>query len=161
MSDENNLLAVIRVRGKVNVRKGIEDTLKHLRLNRVNHCILLEETKENRGMLTKVNDYVTWGPVDKKTLVKLLKKRGMLSGDKPLSEENNLKVAGFKSVDELAQALIKFDKTLKDIPNAKPVFRLNPPVGGHRRKGVKKPVSLGGALGNRGKDVNKLLEAMI
>ncbi|MDY6932317.1 MAG: uL30 family ribosomal protein, partial [Halobacteriota archaeon] len=34
------MYAVVRLRGNVNVRPEIKDTLKMLRLNRINHCVL-------------------------------------------------------------------------------------------------------------------------
>ena len=72
------MLAVIRVRGSVNVRKEIGDTLKMLRLHRVNHCVLVPEKPEYLGMLRKSSGWVTWGNIDKKTIVKLFQERGML-----------------------------------------------------------------------------------
>ena len=67
--------AVIRVRGSVNVRSDIKDTLKMLRLNRVNHCVLVPNTKPYSGMLQKVKDYVTWGEIDDETLKLLMDKK--------------------------------------------------------------------------------------
>ncbi len=43
----------------------------------------------------------------------------------------------------------------------KPYFRLNPPRGGFERKGVKKPFSVGGALGNRKAKINELIKRMV
>ncbi len=40
-------------------------------------------------------------------------------------------------------------------------IRLQPPRGGHARKGVKRDYSIGGALGYRGEDINKLIEKML
>ena len=41
------VLAAVRVRGIVNVKPDIKRTLELLRLKKVNHCVLLEENKEN------------------------------------------------------------------------------------------------------------------
>ncbi|MBN2141994.1 uL30 family ribosomal protein [Candidatus Woesearchaeota archaeon] len=43
----------------------------------------------------------------------------------------------------------------------KKVFRLHPPRGGFERKGIKKPFSLGGALGYRGEKMNDLIQKML
>ena len=43
----------------------------------------------------------------------------------------------------------------------KPVFRLTPPKKGFGRQGIKKPYSIGGALGYRASDINDLLNRMI
>ena len=68
--------AVIRVRGSVNVREDIKDTLKMLRLNRVNHLVFLPENDSYAGMLQKVKDYVTWGEIKPETLAKIIIRRG-------------------------------------------------------------------------------------
>ena len=50
---------------------------------------------------------------------------------------------------------------LKDVPGMKTYFRLKPPVKGFERNGIKKPFSLGGALGYRKDNINNLLRKMI
>lgn len=70
------MLAVIRIRGSVKVPKQIKDTLKMLRLNRVNHCVVLEETPQNIGMIKKVQNYITYGKINDQILKKLIKERG-------------------------------------------------------------------------------------
>ena len=55
--------ATIRLRSDINANIEVKDTLKHLRLNKINHCVLIPESKVYDGMLFKVKDYVTWGEV--------------------------------------------------------------------------------------------------
>ncbi len=43
----------------------------------------------------------------------------------------------------------------------KPFFRLHPPKGGFERKGIKKTFKEGGVLGDRGKEMSKLVERML
>ena len=50
---------------------------------------------------------------------------------------------------------------LKNVPGLKPFFRLNPPVKGFDRKGIKVPFSLGGALGYRKEKINDLIKRMV
>lgn len=76
------MYAVVRLRGPVNVRYTIEDTMKMLRLHKVNHCVVVPETPHYKGMIQKVKDYVAYGKVDAKTLAEILKKRGRLEGNK-------------------------------------------------------------------------------
>lgn len=66
--------AVVRVRGSVGVRGDIADTMKMLRLHRVNHCVIIPDTEHYTGMIKKVKDYVTYGEIDKDTLVALILK---------------------------------------------------------------------------------------
>ncbi len=164
MSSENEApikkLIVIRVRGRINVRKQIADTLKMLRLNRVNHAVLIDNRKSYLGMLQKVKDYVTWGEIDKDTLTALLKKRGRLEGRKRLTDEFLQKYTNFKSIEELANAIYENKINITDISKLKPVFRLHPPKGGHNGK-IKRPYTMKGALGNRKAEINDLVKRMI
>ena len=43
----------------------------------------------------------------------------------------------------------------------KKFYRLAPPIGGFERKGIKKPYTIGGALGYRGEAINDLIERML
>ena len=49
-------LAVIRVRGRRKIRPNIQKTLELLRLERPNHCVLLDDSVQNLGMLQLVKD---------------------------------------------------------------------------------------------------------
>jgi len=133
------MYAVIRVRGGIGVRREIRDTLSMLGLKRVNWCVLIPEEASYKGMIAKVKDYVTWGPVDVETVSKLIDRDGQDLGD-------------YESPKELAAALVAGDIRVK----LKPV-RLSPPRGGY--EGIKRPYPRG-ALGLR-KDIGKLLERML
>ncbi|WP_407355659.1 50S ribosomal protein L30 [Methanolobus sp. WCC5] len=152
------MYALIRVRGNVNVRGTIQDTLKMLRLHRVNHCVLLNDTPHNTGMIQKVKDYVAYGVIDADTLAEMLSNRGRLEGDVKLTDEYVAENTDYDSISSLAQAICDGNATLKDIPDLKPVFRLHPPRKGHA--GMKRTVQQGGVLGNHGEDINKLLKKM-
>ncbi|MCX6675320.1 MAG: uL30 family ribosomal protein, partial [Methanothrix sp.] len=62
------MFAIVRLRGEVNVRPEIKDTLEMLRIHRVNHCVVVKEDAHYRGMIQKVKDYVAWGKIDEDTL---------------------------------------------------------------------------------------------
>ncbi|ACX72077.1 MAG: 50S ribosomal protein L30 [Methanococci archaeon] len=151
--------AVVRIRGRIGVRRDIADTLKMLRLNKVNHCVIVPETETFKGMIQKVKDYVTYGEIDKDTLIKLILKRGRLPGNKRVNEELIKELTGM-NVEDLAEKIINGEIKLKETP-LKPVFRLHPPKKGFERGGIKKPFSIGGALGYRGEKINELLEKMM
>jgi large subunit ribosomal protein L30 len=152
-------LAVVRVRGIINVKNDIRDTLTMLGLGRVNHCVLVDETPQYMGMVRKVRDYVTYGPIDAETAALLLKERGRLEGRKPLDESIIKEMGEFKSFDDMGKAIAegqlnwsKLDKTVR-------VFRLHPPRKGY--EGVKRSYTVGGALGDRGEGINPLIQRMI
>jgi large subunit ribosomal protein L30 len=151
--------AVIRVRGTVNIKPDIKKTMQLLRLTRANHCVLLEENAVYKGMLQMVKDYTTWGEINKETLMKLLSTRGKLIGDKPLTEEYLKKAAPYHSFEKLSEAIMENKVKYKDIPEVKPLFRLNPPKKGHRT--VKRSFVNKGSLGYRKDAINLLIERML
>ncbi len=153
------VFAIIRVRGIVNVNPDIKRTLKLLRLTKVNHCTLLEENKVYKGMLQKVKDYTTWGEIDKETLPKLMESRGMIVGDKQITEEYIKSATSYNTFEKLSQAILDNKFKYKEIPDVKPLFRLSPPKKGY--EGIKRSFKNGGALGYRGKEINKLIGRMI
>ena len=152
---QSELIAVVRIRGKVGIRETIARTLKMLNLHKKNWCIVLANTPENMGMITKVKDYTTFGEIDNKTYSELLRQRGKVVGNKPLTEAH-LKKAKI-SLADLASGKAK----LKNIPGAKKYFKLKPPVGGFERGGIRTAYAAGGALGYRGKDISKLIGRML
>ncbi len=154
-------IAVIRVRGRVRIRRDIEDTMNLMNLTRVNHCIVIDNRTQYRGMIRKINDHVTWGEINDEMLEKLLGKRGRIEGNIKVTDNYVRKNTKFKSVKEFSEKFMKFESELKDIPKLKPVFRLRPPSRGYERKGIKKPYSVGGVLGYRGDGINELLEKMV
>jgi len=153
------MLAVIRVRGSIRTKIEINDTMKMLRLFRVNHLVLISEKKQMKKMVEKVKDYVTYGEIEAETLEKVLSKRAFLKGNKKVLIEY-LKEKKINSFKELAEKIIKEEIQLKDL-EIKPVFRLKPPKKGYERAGIKKAYSIGGALGHRATEINKLINKMV
>jgi len=153
------MLAVIRIRGTLNINPKVKKTLELLMLHKANHLVLLPENKVAQGMIEIVKDYVTFGEIDQTTYSSLLEKRGRILGNKKIAKEffekNKL-----KDFSELAKQVIENNKKLKEL-GIKPVFRLTPPSKGFERGGIKKAFSIGGVLGNRKADINKLIAKMI
>lgn len=150
--------AVIRIRGSVNINADVKDTLRMLRLNRVNHCAIVPENDAYKGMIQKVKDYVTWGEVDKEALGDALKLFGRLEGQQKLEESYLKENTPFKTIDEFAAAVAEGKTPLAATKNIKPILRLHPPKKGY--EGIKRPFSLGGALGYRGNKINDLVKRM-
>jgi large subunit ribosomal protein L30 len=141
-------LAVVRVRGKRKVRPGIEKTLELLRLSRPNHCVLLEDTPQNKGMLQLVKDYVTYGPVDETTIFRLLLKRG---------RKGRRLLRAVSKEDEIKKAATEISKGKKTLEFVNPVFRLRPPSKGYSNIKAHFPA---GDLGKRG-EMDSLLRRMV
>ncbi len=152
--------AVIRVRGHIDIRPGIKDTMSLLRLHRANHLVLVRNTPNNRGMLQKVKDYVTWGEVDVPTLTVVLRERGRFAGGVHLTDallaERHAKPG---TIPGLAEGLVRGSVRLLDVPGLKPVIRLHPPIKGWGR--TKRAFTNRGVLGYRGAAINVLLRRML
>ncbi len=152
------LYAVVLIRSQIGVRKDIKETLRHLRLVKKHHCVLVPDDETHLGMLRKVKDYVTWGEIDLDTLEALIRERGRLIGDKRIDDEYAKKL-GYSDLKELCKALLEGKIRYKELPDVKPVFRLSPPR--HGFKSIKRPYKVGGDLGYRGKEINELIRRMI
>jgi len=158
------LLAIIRLRGRVDVSPDIEKTLELLRLYKKFHAAIYPDTLPGiRGMLGKAAMWLTWGEVDYEVLVALLKKRGRAPGDRPLSDDYIARATNnrYKTLEELAASIYKGEEMLHKMGSiVKPIFRLHPPSGGFKGS-IKKPYGAGGELGYRGREINELIRRMI
>ncbi|MCI4350622.1 MAG: uL30 family ribosomal protein [Thermoplasmata archaeon] len=137
---------IIRVRGGVHARGEIVATLDQLHLTRPNHATVVPEEPSFRGMITKVEGYVTWGEADAATVELLLKERGA-----PLSIPD--------AATKIPTAEQVVAGGLSRAGGIKPMFRLRAPKGGWRS--TKKPFARGGALGYRGAAINDIARKMI
>jgi len=77
------MIAIIRIRGQVNIRKQITETLKRLGLKTKYSCLVLEKPKqEELGMIEKVKDFIAFGEINNETYKKLVEARGKYSKSK-------------------------------------------------------------------------------
>lgn len=152
------MYAIIRLKGSVNTKPQIKDTLKMLRLNQINHCVVVEENPVYKGMIQIVKDYVAFGVINADTLTLIMENRGKLEGGDRLTDEYVAKNSSFKNIKEFAAAVADGKARLGDMPGLKPVFRMHPPRKGH--KGLKRTYQQGGALGNYGEEIASLVEQM-
>jgi len=139
-------LAVVRVRGILEIKPAARKTLELLSLKRKNHCIILPKTKQYLGMLNRVKDFVTYGPVREETFRMLVEKKGELFNQRLTDKKGIITYNKFIEVNGK-----KYNKA----------FRLNSPRKGYAPKGVKMPFSRGGALGFRGDNINDLIQRMM
>ncbi|MBW6451805.1 MAG: 50S ribosomal protein L30 [DPANN group archaeon] len=143
------MIAIIRVRGTVNVNYNVKKTLQLLRLTKPNHCVIVSDNDVFKGMIKHAKDVLTWGNISEKTLKSLVEKRGKLSKTKKVDAKN---------VDQITKMILEGKINDAEI---KPVFMLTPPRKGFGPNGVKKTYNLRGGLGNRNEDINDLIERMI
>lgn len=141
------MYAVIRIRGSMNARKNVNDTLNMLRLNRRMHCVVLKDSDVVKGMLQKAKDLITWGDINDSVFKMMAEKRGRKSGNEKLS------------ADEANSLMNSLKETGKVPEGMKAVFRLSPPSKGFKHS-VKQQYPRG-ELGYRGEKINELLKRMI
>ncbi len=158
-TEERKCLAVVKVRGTISAQREARETLDLLRIPKTNHAVLVPDSPSMRGMLKRVQSYVTWGEVSKETLSELLTKRGRLAGDKKLTEEFAQKV-GAKSLSDLAASIAECKLDFAKLPEVQPVFKLHPPKKGFKGT-TKKNFRAGGEAGYRGEAINHLIKRMI
>ncbi len=151
-------IVVVKVRGEISARRESKETLAMLHLSHSNHGIIIDSRPSYLGMLQRVHNYVTWGEVTKETVALMLTKRGKLVGGKALTEEN-VQTLGYKSIDELAEALFTCKVDQRKLA-MQPRFRLHPPKKGYKGK-TKKSFQAGGEAGYRGEAINKLVQRMV
>ena len=138
------MIAVIRVRGQVGLRRDAVETLNRLRLRKKYSCIVIEKPKkEQLEMINSVRDFVAFGEIKEEVFEKLLKERA--------KSLDNKKIEAKKIIEEL-----KKGKKYEEL-NIKPFFRLHPPRGGIKSK-IHFPK---GVLGNHHEKINKLIERML
>ncbi|MDK2463610.1 MAG: 50S ribosomal protein L30 [Candidatus Korarchaeota archaeon] len=160
VGDVEPLIAVVRIRGRVDVRPEIRRTMEMLHVKRKFWATIVPATESYMGMLRVVKDYTTYGEIDKDTLVELLRRRGELRSGGRVTEEWLRENTEFDGVDDLVEALISGKARLHKLEWLKPYFRLHPPSGGFKRT-TKRGYRDGGELGYRGRDINALLRRMM
>lgn len=68
------ILALTRIRGQVHVNKPFRTALTLLGLTKKYATRLLEDTPAHRGIIKKINPYITWGETDQELATTLQKK---------------------------------------------------------------------------------------
>ena len=138
------MICVIRIHGRVGLRKEVVNSLNRLRLRKKYSCIVINPTKEQTGMINKLRDFVAFGEINEKTFEKLIEKRGQIIDKK--------KKINPKRVSEELEKGEKY----QDL-NLKPFFRLHPP-----RRGIKSKLHFPeGVLGDNKEKINNLIERML
>jgi large subunit ribosomal protein L30 len=152
-------LVAVKVRGEVSAQREARETTEFLHLTHSNHAVIIDSRPAYLGMLKRAQSYVTWGEATKETVTMMLAKRGKLIGSKPITEEAAQKF-GYKSIDDLADAIVNCKVAFQDLEGVQKVFRLHPPKKGYKGK-TKKSFKAGGEAGYRGEAINDLVKRMV
>lgn len=130
-----------------------------INLKRNNYAVLIDNRPSFLGMIKTAQNFITWGEISKETVDMLIKKKGRLAGNKKLTDDYAQKI-GYKSLEELAEAIFNCRAGYWKLPNVQPVFKLHPPTKGFKGK-IKKSYGMGGELGYRGEKINELIKRML
>ena len=138
------MIAIIRIKGTIGIRKDIDETLYRMRLRRKYTCVVVNPNENVMGMLKKIKNEVAYGEIKKETFEKLVETRGKLIDKNKKTELKKVsaEIIGGKTYEEA---------------NVKPFFRLHPP-----RKGINSKKHFPeGVLGNNKEKINELIERML
>jgi large subunit ribosomal protein L30 len=149
-TNNKQLYAAIRIRGRRKLNKKIADTINMLNLKKPNYCTVFILNPSYLGMLKKAKDYITWGPISKNLFLKLFIKKAQI-GRKKLSQLKDK-----KEIEQMALEIFEGKKTLKAL-GLNPFFRLRPPSKGFKNKKKLYPY---GDLGPR-ENIDGILKRMI
>jgi large subunit ribosomal protein L30 len=152
-------VAAIRVRGHAKIQHSAVETMNQLKLNRVNHCVVLPQNATTKGMLHAAKDYITWGELSPETLARLLFQRGEVIGGGRLTDAYVKENSKYTSILSLAKAVEKGETSLSEVKGLKPVIRLPPPRKGYEN--TKHSFTDRGSLGYRGAEIEKLIDRML
>ncbi len=138
------MIVIIRIKGQTGLRKVTNETLDRLRIKKKYACVVVQETKENLGMINKLTSFIAYGRINEDDLTKLIEKRG-------IQLDKSKKIDARKVAEEIIKGKKPADLNLKSF------FRLHPP-----RKGIKSKLHYPrGVLGNHGDKINLLLKRML
>ena len=141
-------IAALLVRGRINIKPEVKETLDRLNLKKKNTLILLPDTPVTKGMLKRAESYITYGTISQELAKKVVEERGVTPGE---------------IKDRLPIQKTKKHHNHKEYYGRKvmPYFPLNNPRGGFERGGIKKPYTKGGVLGYRKEGMDSLISRMV
>lgn len=71
------MIAVIRIRGQVGLKKAVNETLYRLRIRRKYACVVFDKPNEAQlGMIKAMRNFVAYGEITEETHKKLVEVRG-------------------------------------------------------------------------------------
>lgn len=82
------MICIIRIRGKVKLDRDVKETFDRMRLGRKYSCIVIHPNKEQKGMIKKLRNLVSFGEINRETFEKLLERRGQKTDKEARAEED-------------------------------------------------------------------------
>lgn len=70
------MIAAVRVRGDVDARRNVSETLENMGLRRKNQCAVYEDSEAIKGMMRASKDFIAYGPINGETEERLAEANG-------------------------------------------------------------------------------------
>ncbi len=165
--DESRLVFVVRVRGILNVSPKVKKILQLLRLRQIHNGVFVRLNAATHKMLRLVEPFIAYGYPNLKSVRDLIYKRGFGKVSRqrvPISDNvviaEGLKGTGLECVEDVVHEIFTVGENFKAASNFLWPFKLNTPRGGFN--GTKlNHFNEGGACGQQGENINKLIKKMI
>ena len=164
---EEKLVFVIRVRGIIGVSPKVKKILQLLRLRQIHNGVFVKINAATVKMLRLVEPFIAYGYPNLKSVRELIYKRGFakVNGQRvPLSSnavvQAGLGELGLQSVEDVIHEIFTVGPNFKAANNFLWPFKLTSPRGGFIGKKLNH-FNEGGACGQQGDKINKLVKKML
>ncbi|KAK9143725.1 hypothetical protein Syun_013125 [Stephania yunnanensis] len=162
---EHSLLFIVRISGGTGMHSKARKILHKLKLWKNYTGVFVKANEGLMDMLSRVEPYVTYGYPNLKSVKELVYKKGRGKIDNqmvPLTDNNIIEQAlgnfGIISIEDLVHEISTGGLHFKEVTNFLWPFKLNKPKDG--LQGKKMPFKDGGDSGNRGDEINELINKM-
>lgn len=149
---------ILRIKGQADVPHWARTTMKLFKLEKKYRATIVPATDTTRGMLQKVQTFVSWCEASEDITKELVEKRARKVGYRPLTDAD-IKEMGYNGTDELVESLYTGKVALSKLKPLKPWFALAPPRLGFRRS-TKRLAGQKGILG-KNKNLPDIIRRMI
>ena len=109
-------MAVIRLRGKINVHFKVSETMDMLNVRKNNYMTIIPSTSSYLGMLRKSKDFLTWGEINQETLEHVIRKRGELEGKIRITDKFVKENTPYPTIKALSKALLNGETAIGEVP---------------------------------------------
>jgi len=163
---EEKLLFVIRLRGIIGVSPKVKKILQLLRLRQIHNGVFVRVNAATIKMLRLVEPFIAYGYPNLKSVRELIYKRGFgkVSGQRiPISSNEVVSAAlgehGIQCIEDVVHEIFTVGPHFKAVSNFLWPVKLSSPKGGYQGKMLNHFIE-GGACGQQGDKINKLIKKM-
>jgi len=166
--EEPKLALVIRIRGIIGVSPKAKKVMRLFRLLQLHNATFVRLNEATIRMLKLIEPYVAYGYPSLKTVKQLIYKRGFGKINKqriPIADNTVisevLSEAGVQCCADLVHEIITVGPNFKQANNFLWPFKLSSPKGGFSSRTKLLHFMEGGEAGNRGEEIDALVQKMI